>query len=136
VKSERYGLERVKESFLGLGPSASAFLEGLILKSRHHCGYHARYILALKETYHCEDIHKALAHAAAYGAFESKAVERILIAKAPLRTLESLRDEAALRRLQESLPEVKQRPLDEYSLKFLTKENGDENEKNRPSPGE
>lgn len=140
VKSERYGLEPVKESFLGLGPSASAFLEGLILKNKHHSGYHARFILALKETYHCDDIHKALLHASAYGAFESKTVERILIAKAPVRTLESLRDEAALVRLQESLPEIKQRPLDEYSLAFLTKENGDdenENEQDRPaSPGE
>jgi transposase len=139
VKSERYGLEPVKESFLGLGPSASAFLEGLTQKNRHHSGYHARYILALKETYHCDDIHKALAHASAYGAFESKAVERILIAKAHPRTLESLRDEAALRRLQETLPEIKQRPLEEYSLALLTKENGDddENEKDRPTrPGE
>lgn len=133
VKSERYGLESVKEMFLGLGVSAAAFLEGLTLKNRHHAGYHARSILALKETYHCEDIHKALLHASAYGAFESKAVERILLAKAKPRTLESLRDEAALRRLQESLPEIKQRSLEEYGLARLMKENGDENEKDRPT---
>jgi len=128
VKSDRYGLEPVRDSFLGLGPSASAFLEGLLLKNRHHGGYHARTILAMKETYHCDDINKALAHASAYGAFESKAVERILIAKAKPRTLESLRDEAALRRLQETLPVIKQRPLEEYSFAFLSKKNGDEDE--------
>ena len=104
VKSDRYGLEPVKDAFLGLGPTASAFLEGLTSKNRHHCGYHARYILALKETYHSDDILKSVAHALAYGAFESMAVERILTAKATPRTLESLRDEIALRRLQDSLP--------------------------------
>lgn len=134
VKSDRYGLEPVRESFLGLGQSASAFLEGLTLKNQHHCGYHARFILSLKEKYHCDDIDKALLHASAYGAFESKAVERILVAKAHPRTLESLRDETAGRRLQESLPKIKQRPLEEYSLAFLTKENDDE--KDRPSPRE
>jgi transposase len=128
VKGDRYGLEPVRDAFLGLGPSASAFLEGLLLKNRHHGGYHARAILAMKESYHCDDIHKALAHASAYGAYESKAVERILIAKAKPRTLESLRDEAALRRLQESLPKIRQRPLAEYSLASLSKENGDEDE--------
>ena len=134
VKSERYGLESVREMFLGLGSSAPAFLEGLTQKSRHHAGYHARYILSLKEKYHCEDIHKALMHAIAYGAFESKAVERILFAKSKPRTLESLRDEAAGRRLSESLPTIKQRSLEEYSLNRLTKEKEDEEE--RPSPGE
>jgi hypothetical protein len=87
VRSARYGLEPVKESFLGLGPSASAFLEGLTLKDPHNSGYHAHSILALKETYHSDDIHKALADASAYGSFESKAVERFLIANANPRTL-------------------------------------------------
>lgn len=125
VKSDRYGLEPVRELFLGLGESATAFLAGLLLKNRHHSGHHARYILSLKETFNCDDINKALAHASAYGAFECKAVERILVAKAKPRTLESLRDEAAGQRLQESLPQIRQRPLNEYSLAFLTKEKED-----------
>ena len=110
----RYGLEPVKEAFLSMGEAAEAFLEGLKEKHPRNCGHHARIILAMRETYYTEDINNALGHAAAYYAFDGKAVERILRAGATPRTLESLRNDKAGTRLEKVLPEIKQRSLDEY----------------------
>jgi hypothetical protein len=111
-KSEkvRYGLEPVKAAFLSLGDSAEAFLDGL--KGRH-CGFQARYILRLKERYHCEDIHAALVHALKYHAFDGKAVERILKARHTPRRLEQMSTRSALQ-CAALLPEIKQRPLEAY----------------------
>lgn len=81
-----------------------------------NAGFHARYILHLKERYHCDDISSALAHACRYHAYDCKAVERILAAKAAPRTLESLRNEQASKELRLALPQIKQRPLEEYGL--------------------
>jgi len=118
-KSEkvRYGLEPVKEAFLSLGDCAEAFLEGLKGRHRHHCGFQARYILRLKEHYHCQDIHAALLHALKYCAFEAKAVERILKARHAPRQLECLSTRSVSQCLS-LLPEIKQRPLEEYSGLF------------------
>lgn len=113
-KKVRYGLEPVRESFLALGGSAEYFLQGLKEKFPRNCGFHARYVLQLKERYHAEDINAALAHAGRFQAFDGKAVERILKAKAKPRTLESIRNDKAREALRKSLPEIKQRPLEEY----------------------
>lgn len=115
-KSEkvRYGLEPVREAFLLLGDSAESFLEGLKKHHKHHCGFQARYILRLKERYHCEDINAAMLHAVKYYAFEAKAVERILKARYTPRQLESMSSRSALQRFA-LLPEIKQRSLEEYS---------------------
>jgi hypothetical protein len=56
----------------------------------------------------------ALQHALRYQAFDSKAIERILLAKANPRTLESVRNEQARKELEKTLPRIEQRPLDEY----------------------
>ncbi len=118
-KSEkvRYGLEPVKEAFLSLGDCTETFLEGLKGRHRHHCGFQARYILRLKERYHCEDIHAAMLHALKYYAFEAKAVERILKARHSPRQLEYMSSRSASQGLA-LLPEIKQRPLEEYSGLF------------------
>lgn len=114
-KKVRYGLEPVKDSFLMLGDSAEAFLTGLKERHPRNCGFHARSILAMKEHYHVDDIHRALAHAIRYYAFEAASIERILKARAPKRTLESIRNQNAGVFLEKSLPPVKQRSLDEYA---------------------
>lgn len=111
----RYGLEPVKEAFLSLGDATDPFLAGLKDKHPRNCGFHARAILSMKERYHADDINRALAHAVSYYAFDGKAIERILAARAKPRTLESLRNDKAGQRLSESLPEITQRPLDEYT---------------------
>jgi len=111
----RYGLEPVREAFLELGESAEEFLKGLTERHPRNCGFHARYILRLKEPYQSEDIHRAIEHAIRYQAFEGRSIERILRAKAIPRTLESVRNERARQELQTALPKITQRPLDQYS---------------------
>ena len=109
----RYGLEPVREAFLALGEGAEPFLQGL--QDLRNAGFHARSILKLKERFHTEDIHRALAHACRYHAYDAKAVERILAAKATPRTLESIRNESAREELGATLPRIEQRSLAEYS---------------------
>jgi transposase len=114
-KRIRYGLEPVKEAFLALGQATETFLCGLKQTYPRNCGFHARAILRLKEHYHSSDINSALEHAIRYHAFDSKAIERILKARATPRTLESVRNDQARERLAKTLPQIRQRPLDEYS---------------------
>jgi len=114
----RYGLEPVKEVFIALGDAAELFMKGMKDKFQNNCGFQARYILRLKERYTCEDINKALYHAVKYGAFEGKTIERILKAKARTRTLESIRNEKAINKLEMALPKIKQRSLEAYGTLF------------------
>lgn len=115
TQKRRYGLEPVREAFLELGESAGEFLKGLTERHPRNCGFHARYVLRLKEPYQSEDIHRAIEHAIRYQAFEGRSIERILRAKAIPRTLESVRNERARQELQKALPKITQRPLDQYS---------------------
>jgi transposase len=115
TKKRRYGLEPVREAFLELGESAEEFLKGLTERHPRNCGFHARFILRMKEHYQSDDIHRALVHALRYQAFEGRSIERILRAKAFPRTLESVRNERARQELQQALPKITQRPLDQYS---------------------
>lgn len=125
-KKLRYGLEPVKEAFLALGDAAQAFLCGLQEAYPRNCGFHARAILRFKEHYLCLDINRALEHAIRYRAFDSKAIERILKARAKPRTLESIRNDQAREKLAKTLPEIRQRPLDEYSDLLSNEEQDDE----------
>lgn len=127
TKSLRWGLEPVKEAFLALGEQAEPFLTGLKEKHPRNCGFHVRFILRLKEQFNSEDIHKALDHAIRYWAFDSKAIERILRAKAIPRTLESVRNEQAREDLSKTLPEIRQRSLDDYADLILEDEPKNEN---------
>lgn len=114
----RYGLEPVKARFLEIGEAAEVFVAGLKERYPRNCGFHARYILQLKQRYHADDINRALAHAEKYRAFDAKAIERILVATAKERSLESVRNDAARQALQQALPPIRQRSLDEYSSLF------------------
>ena len=136
-KKIRYGLEPVREAFLSLGDAAEPFLAGLKEAYPRNCGFHARFILHLKETYHADDIHRALHHALRYQAFDAKAIERILLAKAKPRTLESVRNEQARKELEKTLPHIVQRPLDEYCalLSNQEKEDGKSPEHTGPDSG-
>ena len=130
-KKMRYGLEPVREAFLELGEMAETFLKGLTARHPRNCGFQARYILRMKEHYPSEDIHKAIEHAIRYHAFEARAIERILRAKAIPRTLESVRNERARQELQKTLPKITQRSLDQYSELF-----GEENDHAGGDPDE
>jgi hypothetical protein len=124
TKKMRYGLEPVREAFLALGEMAEVFLKGLTARHPRNCGFQARYILRMKEHYQSDDIHRAIEHAIRYQAFEAKAIERILRAKAIPRTLESVRNERAREELQKTLPKITQRPLEQYS-ELCRKDNDD-----------
>ena len=102
----RYGIEPVRKTFLALGEFAEPFLNGLQNSHLRNCGFHARIILAMKERYHSRDINKALKHAIEYYAFDGKAIERILAARAMPRTLESLRNDKAGQMLEKTLPRI------------------------------
>ena len=134
----RYGLEPVREAFLELGEMAEAFLKGLTERHPRNCGFHARHILQMKEHYQGEDIHRAIQHAIRYQAFEARAIERILRAKATPRTLESIRNERARQELQQALPKITQRPLVQYS-ELLREDNdhvGGDPDKNQAASGD
>jgi transposase len=124
----RYGLEPVKDSFLQLGEAAEKFLNGLKEKYPNNCGFHARAILRLKERYTCDDINAACEHAIRYQAFDSKAIERILTARARPRTLESIRNDQARMTLSQTLPKIEQRSLEEYGHLLVKEENEEEEE--------
>jgi transposase len=117
-KMIRYGLESVQVQFLELGEKTEEFLRGLKETCPKNAGFHARYILHLKERYHCDDINTALAHACRYHAYDCKAVERILAVKAQPRSLEVIRNERAAEALRKVLPNIEQRSLAEYSVLF------------------
>jgi len=119
-KAIRYGLEPVRVQFLELGEHAEEFLLGLQLMHPKNPGFHARYILHMKERYHADDINLALGHACRYHAHDSKAVERILAAKSTPRTLESIRNERAAQQLRAALPKINQRSLADYSVLLTT----------------
>jgi transposase len=119
----RYGLEPVRESFLALGQASEDFLKGLQQKHPRNCGFHARFILRLKEHYASDDINSALRHATVYHAYDGRAIERILKAKAKPRTLEAIRNDRARTALTQSLPVIRQRDLEDYCT-FLS-QNGE-----------
>jgi transposase len=127
VKTIRYGLEPVREQFLELGEDAGEFLRGLQLTHSKNPGFHARYILHLKERYHSDDINQALGHACRYHAYDGKAVERILATKARPRTLEAIRNERAAEQLRAALPKINQRSLADYSVLFTLPNHPEDN---------
>jgi hypothetical protein len=92
----------------------------------------------MKEHYQSEDIHRAIEHALRYQAFEARAIERILRAKATPRTLESIRNERAGRELQKALPQITQRPLEQYSelLRERNDDAGGDPDQNQAPPGD
>jgi len=128
TEKTRYGLEPVREAFMELGSAAGEFLKGLTERHPKNCGFHARYILRMKEHYQSDDIYKAIEHAIRYQAFEGKAIEKILSAKATPRTLESILNERARQELQKAMPKIMQRPLEEYS-ELLRQDSEDEEDR-------
>ena len=126
-EQEKFGMDwsRSGNRFWPWAFAAELFLEGLKGKYPRNCGFHARYILLLREHYHAQDLNAAMAHANRYQAFDGKAVERILKARAKPRTLEAIRIESAQKTLSQALPRIKQRSLDEYGH-FLSDEDPDD----------
>lgn len=146
AKQVRYGLEPVRETFLALGQATEEFLAGLQRIFPRNSGYHARRILLLKDTYQAGDIHKALAHAMRYHAYDCLAVERILKARFRPRTLEQCLHQRSAEQLRSALPRIGQRSLSEYRVLLgsaesepspcRAEEEHDAHEEETPSGGE
>jgi transposase len=96
-------LDQLRIAFEQMGPASADFFRELASAAPRHCTFRARQILLLRERYTTSDVEAALAHAAAYGAFEHGAVARILFAQARPRALAEYVAEHAFRRLEETL---------------------------------
>lgn len=109
-------LDQLKEAFSGIGEAGAFFFTGLCTAQGRFAGYHARQILLLRERYSTADLEAALAHAHSFGAFECRAIERILAARAAPRRLAEYVSEQTAKKLNE-LPDGHDtflRDLDEY----------------------
>lgn len=131
--SLRYGIEPVKDAFERIGDAAEEYLAGLIKKHPRGAGLQARMILQCKERYSADDINTALRYAIRYYAYDGASIERILKARATPRNLESQRNEKAYTELAKTIPEIKQRSLDEYST-LLRSEQSDGNKSGCSDP--
>lgn len=110
-------LDQLRVAFEQMGSMASAFFAGLLgAHPTRQAGHHARQILLLRERFATADLDRALGHAHSFGAFEQKAVARILTARATPRRLAEYVAEDTARRLDERLGACDTRPrdLDEY----------------------
>jgi len=83
----------VRDRFEQLGPMATRFFEGLVQTCRYPYQQGQR-VLALLAAYQRQDLEAAMQHAVRYGAYTSKAIERILAAQArPKPLFQALTDE-------------------------------------------
>jgi hypothetical protein len=114
-KRGRYDVALLQERFKAWGPSAEDFASKLRLRKRTP-GPELDHILTLQVTWSADDIVKALEHATTYGAFEARAVERILEARFKPRQLAEQIADATRRQIREAMKghPVEQRPLSSY----------------------
>lgn len=105
-------LDQVHVAFDGMGERAAAFFRLMSLGAPRVWGSQARQILLLRERYDTADIDAALGHAAAFGALDHRAVERILAARSAPRTLDEYVAEETARRLEQTLGETRTEPRD------------------------
>ncbi len=109
-------LDQLKQAFSAISDGSALFFEGLQTAQPRFTGYHARQILLLRERYATCDLDAALAHARSFGAFECRAIERILSARAAPRRLAEYVVEEHRKKLDEapSAPDAFLHDLDEY----------------------
>jgi len=109
-------LALLEKTFADLGEGGAHFFTGLTAAQRRFAGYHARQILLLRERYATADLLDALAHARSFGAFECRAIERILSTRASPRRLAEYVEEDTARKYNEppGSGDTCLRDLDEY----------------------
>jgi transposase len=105
-------LDQLRRAFTDLGDPAAAFLAALEKHAPRSAGYHARKVLALRESHDTADLLAALSHALAYGALEHTAVERILLARASPRRLDQYVAEHTANKLRNAVAESSTEPRD------------------------
>jgi transposase len=111
----RYDVTLLHERFAAWGPSAEDFATKLRLRKRTP-GPELDHILKLQVTWSTDDIVAAIEHATKYGAFDARAVERILEARfQPRRLAEQIAD-VTRNRIRDAMREhpVQQRAISSY----------------------
>lgn len=105
-------LDQLRATFQHMGEGGAEFSRLLAVTPARLWGRQARQILLLRERYDTADLDCALAHAALYGAFEHKTVERILMARAQPRSLDEYVAEDTIARISASLGQDREQPRD------------------------
>jgi transposase len=106
------GLDQLRVAYRELGDGADDFLAELERAQPRSAAYHARQILAFRERYQTDDVIAAMDHARRYGAFEYRALERILIARAAPRRLDEYVADATEKRLAALVRQSRTEPRD------------------------
>jgi transposase len=105
-------LAQLAAAFERMGEGSARFFRLLSAGPPRVWGHQARCILQLRARFTTSDINAALAHAARFGALEYAAVERIVEARCPPRTLDEYVAEETARRLEETLGIHRTEPRD------------------------
>jgi hypothetical protein len=131
-------LDQLTLAFRNMGERAAAFFDQMSRGSVRVFAGQARRILLLRERYRTEELESALSHAAAFGAFEYAAVERILAARATPRTLDEYVAEDTARCIEQTLGHVRTEPRDltEYDRLPVSRGAASSPQEARTWPGE
>jgi hypothetical protein len=106
------GLDQLRIAYRELGAGADEFLLALERAQPRSAAYHARHILAFRERYQTDDVLAAMNHARQYGAFEYRAIERILVTRAAPRRLDEYVAEATEQKLAAVVRQSRTEPRD------------------------
>jgi transposase len=105
-------LDQLRVAFERMGEHAARFFRLMSAGAARIWGHQARQILQLRERFTTADLDAALRHAAAFGAFDHHAVERILAARATPRSLDEYVAEQTARRVVDALGQHRTEPRD------------------------
>jgi transposase len=128
----RYDVALLQDRFLAWGPVAEDFATKLRLRKRTP-GPELDHILKLQVTWSADDIVAAIEHATKYGAFDARAIERILEARFRPRRLSEQIAELTRNQIRDAMREhpVEQRALSMYETLRVgdgsLRESGEEN---------
>jgi transposase len=105
-------LDQLRVAFERMGEHAARFFRLMSAGAARIWGHQARQILQLRERFTTADLDAALRHAAAFGAFDHHAVERILAVRATPRSLDEYVAEQTARRVADALGQHRTEPRD------------------------
>jgi hypothetical protein len=105
-------LDQLSVAFARMGEHAAHFFRLMSAGAPRIWGHQARQILLLRERFTTADLEAALRHAAAFGAFDHHAVERILAARATPRSLDEYVAAETVRRVADALGQQRTEPRD------------------------
>ena len=103
-------LDQLRLAYDEIGEEATRFLTGLVTAQPRSAAYHACQILMLRERYKTPDLVSALDHATRFGAFEHRAIERILRARSAPRPLDEYVAEATAKKLDQVIAQSRTEP--------------------------